>query len=266
MKKYKDLYGKDYNLILTEGFANSLCVLFGGEDLNFDSGVFVDLVNCSGRVKKALIYCPLSVAEWVVESQAERKSRIVKVAPLQIKTVTAPNSSSYASLFSMLSAKTQSRKTLKDRDSIRTVFDVLRKQGVKSLLVSSSKKISEYLEGRATKVVAVTNGVAAINKTLEEIKKNEYDFIFVVDRDYSDSIKTSLPLSKQSSKTLDEIVSRFELLSDATDVYWHGDVLLGFCPDKGCSAFVLGSKSGSICVADSNVSHFFAVKNLSNDA
>lgn len=258
MMKYKNLYGKEYNRTNTSSLANSLCLLFGLSEMNIDSGVYVDLLNCAGRVNKAVIYCPLSVAEWVVESQPLVKERIEKIAPLQIGAVTKPSRNSLVPVCSMLSGENENKKSVKNKTNA-SIFEILQKAGRKCLLISSDKKTAEYYENKVA-TIKVSCGTECLNNALERIKNKEYDFIFIVDNDYSDVIKTSLPLSKLSKKTLDSVVDKFELLSDAIDVYPQGDVLLGFCPDKGCSAFFLGSKSGSISIAETNVSHFFAVK------
>lgn len=260
--KYKNLYGKEYNRINTKSLANSLCLLFGLTEINVDSGVYVDLLNCVGRVNKAVIYCPLSVAEWVADNQPVFKEKIEKIAPLRIKAVTNPTRNSLAPVCTMLSSEFENSQSIKNNTNA-SIFEILQKAGKKCLLVASDKKTAEYYENKVATIKA-SCGIACINNALEIIKNKEYDFIFIVDGDYSEVVKTSLPLSKSSKNTLDGLSFRFELLSDAIDVYPQGEVLLGFCPDKGCHAFFLGSKSGSISIADSNVSHFFAVKGGEN--
>lgn len=263
MIKYKNLYPKEYNTLHSASLANSLCALFGVEPIENDTtSEFIDLVNCAKRVDKALIYCPLAVGEWILESQVALKSELLSVAELEIHCVSDSSRKRNVGLLGMFSGKSLSSKDVKKGELLApTIFDALKKTKKKSLIISTlPTSFNELFKSKSVDIIKVKSGAESVNTALKIIKENVYDLIFVLDADYEDCVRVELPLSKGAKKVLEKQVSRFSLLNDATDVYWKGDMLLGFCPDRGCHRGLFTSRFSSMKSADTNVTHFYGVK------
>lgn len=264
MIKYKNLYPKEYNTLQSASLANSLAVLFGVDVIDDDTvSEFIDLVNCAKRVDKALIYCPLSVGEWILESDKALKSELLSIAPLELHCVSDSSKKRNLGLLGMLSGKSISSKNIRKGELvIPCIFDALKKTKKKSLIISTAEKsFNDLFKEKSVDLIKAKSGAESVNIALKILKENIYDFVFVIDSDYEDCIRVGLPLSKGAKNVLKNQVSRFSLLSDASDVYWKGDILLGFCPDKGCHRGLLTGHFGSIRTADINVTHFYSVKN-----
>ena len=263
MIKYKNLYPKEYNTLHSASLANSLCVLFGVDTIeNETASEFLDLVNCAKRVDKALIYCPLTVAEWALESEVQLKSELLSRAPLEIHCVSDSSRKRNAGLLGMILGKTPSSKDVKKGEFLSpTIFDALKKTKKKALIVSTlPNSFNDLFKSQSVDVVKVKSGAESVNTALKIIKEDIYDLVFVLDGDYEDCVRIGLPLSKGAKKVLEKQVSRFSLLNDATDVYWKGDILIGFCPDRGCHRGLFTSRFGSMKPSDTNVTHFYGVK------
>lgn len=263
MIKYKSLYAKEYNKTQSASLANSLALLFGAEVIGENTAPeIIDLVNCAKRVDKALIYCPVSLAEWVANSDVVLKNKLLSIAPLEVNCVANSSRKNFYNILNMLSGKLIRSKDIKNGELIpQTIFDGLTKTKKRSLIISTaSNSFNDLFKQKPVDLIKVKSGAESINTALKFLKENIYDFIFVIDSDYDDCIRLGLPLSKASQKVYEKQVERFSLLNDATDVYWQGDILLGFCPDKGCHRGLFTGKSGSISVADLNVVHYYSVK------
>ncbi len=265
MIKYKSLYSKEYNTLRSASLANSLAILFGSDIIGNDTARdFIDLVNCAKRVDKALIYCPLSLGEWVLENEVALKSELLSIAQLELHCVSDSSIKRDFGPLNMLTGKALCSKDVKKGElSIPTVFDVLEKTEKKSLIISTlSNSFNNLFKEKKVDVIKANSGSECVNTAIKIIKEKVYDFVFIIDGDYDDCIRIGLPLSKGAKKVIADQVSRFSILSDATEVYWKGDVLLGFCPDKGCHRGLFTSHTGSINIADVNVTHFYGIKNM----
>lgn len=263
MIKYKNLYPKDYNTLLSSGLANSLCILFGVDTIENDTtSEFVDLVNCAKRVDKALIYCPSAVGEWVLESEVALKSELLSFAQLELHCVSDSSKRRNVGLLGMIAGKTISSKDMKKGELLApTIFDALKKTKKKSLIISTlPASFNDLFKSKSVDIIKVKSGAESVNTALKIIKEDVYDLVFVIDGDYEDCVRIGLPLSKSAKKVLEKQVSRFSLLNDATDVYWKGDILFGFCPERGCHRGLFASRFSSMKPSDTNVTHFYSVK------
>lgn len=265
MIKYKNLYSKEYNNLRSASLANSLALLFGLDTVDNDDTApeLLDLVNCAKRVDKALIYCPLSLAEWVLDSNVTLKNQLCTVAQLEFRCVSDSLGKKEYGLLNMLTGKAVSSKNVKNGElELPTIFDALKKTKKKALIISTlSNSFNDLFKGKSVDIMKTKSGAESLNTALRIIKEDIYDLVFVIDSDYDDCIRIGLPLSKGAKKVVEEQISRFNLLNDATDVYWKGDILLGFCPDKGCHRSLLTGRTCGISAPDMNVMHFYNIKN-----
>lgn len=260
MENYKSYYKKEYNNNKSYDLANTLSLLLMGDEVNPLADCYTELVNLAKRVDRAVIYCPLSLAEWIVANNSDVYNKLSNLSHVQVKAVALPTKRENISFLNMFSAKALTGKDVKNRLTVNTVFDCLQKAQKKSLILSSVSKIEKQLSNKCVDVIRVSNGTEAVNKAVAAIKSEDYHLIIIIDRDYEDCIGLTRPYSKSGLAALDKVLQKYELINDAVDVYYKCDSLVGMCPDKGCSVRLLHTSTSSMGIADSNVEHFFTIK------
>ncbi len=260
MENYKSYYKKEYNNNKSFDLANTLSLLLTGDEVNPLSDNYTELVNLAKRVDRAVIYCPLSLAEWILVNNAGVYNKLCELSHVQVKAVALPKKYENISLLNMFAARALSRREVKNRITVDTVFDCLQKAQKKNLVVTSVPKLEKQLSNKYVDVIKVPNGMEAVNKAVSAIKSGDYHLIIVVDRDYEDCIGLTRPYSKSGLVALEKVMQKYELINDAVDVYYKCDCLVGMCPDKGCSVRLFHSATSAIGIADSNVEYFFTIK------
>lgn len=251
----------DYNSQSIRYFAPTLAQSLGAPTGGFKLNPDALFAESFGDVEKAIIFHPTAMGVSFINSFPEVFEPLREKVLERIDVLTQYPTEKAVCLTSAYTGATMEEHGVRDKTykvGCFSLFDALASVGKKCALVTPKKSGYDFIfSERPLDIFTVEQDIEAINKALNLIKGNEYDYIAVVNSDYEDMMRVSGPLSKESKKVAEVEVKAFCLLCDAASVYWKEPCLVGFCPDRGAHKTLFGGKSGSANASDMNVTHFF---------
>lgn len=251
----------NYNSQSIKYFAPSMAQVLGAPTNVFKTNPDALFSESFGDVDKAVIYHPVCMGEAFVNSFPEVFEPLREKVGERLDIITQFPTDAAVCISSAYTGATMEEHGVRDKNykvGCFTLFDALSSVGKKCALITPSKSYYDRIfSTRAVDIIKTENDMDAINKALNLIKGNEYDYIAVINTDYESMTRVSGPFSKDSKKVAEAEVKAFCLLYDAASVYWQGSSLVGFCPERGAHKTLFGGRSGSANALDMNVTHFF---------
>lgn len=221
----------------------------------------------SNKVDKILIYNPDAIGEWIYNKYRDRFKAVEDNSDISVSYITAYPPMTpvcFATMFTGAQPQVHGiKRYTKPRLDIDTIFDSYIRAGLKVAMVAvAEQSIPKLFAGREMDYYLLPNDKAVIDKALELIKENKYDVIEVYNQEYDDAIHRSHPQSRRALKAIDNYVSSYTKLVDATREHWKdSDTFLAFATDHGTHRAIwgLGMHYRNI-PKDMNIIHFYSVQ------
>lgn len=217
---------------------------------------------------RVLMFNPDAIGEWVFERNADLFPNVLKYAPFPVKMITAFPPKTPVCFGTMYTGAAPEihgiQKYEKKVIKTESIFDVLVKAGKKVAIVavqnSSMAKIFAGKDGVDYYICKYDNKV--IEKTLELIEMDKYDFICVYNQEYDDAIHRSHPLADRAIRAIQNYNDSFGALAAKADESWKfHNTLITFSPDHGVHRMLIGlGNHGKFIPKDMNIIHYFGVQ------
>lgn len=250
----------------------SLCKVMGVEPPRYSEGIIDELVEYAlsktdgESVDRILMYNPDAIGQWTYEKYSDKFEPMRKYAPFELDmlTVFPPKTPvCFGSMYTGASPEVHGIQHYeKSLIKIDSIFDALIRAGKKPCIVAvknsslanifNERKMDYFFEDYDNEVIA---------KTVELIKKDEYDFIVVYNQEFDDVMHRSHPNSKRSQKALDHHAQSFDILGRYVSECWkRHNTLLGCATDHGTHRewYLLGQHCKNI-PEDMNIKHYYGV-------
>ncbi len=239
---------------------------YTAEDAINDLADYITGATKSGKIQKALIFNPDAVGQWVFEKYKGKFDKMLEHAPHEVPmlSVVPPKTPvCFASIYSGASPLVHKvDRYTKPVLKIDTLFDALIRAGKRPCIVSvADQSMDKIFKERDMDYFSLPYDGEVIEKALELIDSDKYDFIAVYNQEYDDKMHRSYPESKQALAALDHYAANFERLAIRVKERWKEyDSLIAVLTDHGVHRewFGLG-QHGKEIPKDMNVKHFYGV-------
>ncbi len=262
----------EFNKESLTGLAGALCECMGIDPPEHSECVTKDLVDYvmkqtkGEKVDRVIMFNPDAIGQWIYEKYYDKFEKFRKGAPYEQKYLTVFPPKTPVCFGSMYTGAQPSvhgiQRYTKPVIKIDTIFDALIRAGKKPCIIavqnSSMSKI--YLERDMDYYFEVYDN-ETVDKALEIIKEDKYDFICVYNQEYDDVMHRSHPQSYWSMKAIDHYNNNFERISNAVKENWKNhNTLIGIGPDHGTHRewYLLGQHGKNI-PKDMNIVHWYGV-------
>ncbi|NCA66590.1 MAG: hypothetical protein EOM87_00850 [Clostridia bacterium] len=220
----------------------------------------------TGKVDRVLVFNPDAIGQWIYEKYIEKFSPIIKYAPHvqpMLSVIPPKTPVCFASIYSGAEPSVHKiDRYTKPVLKIDTMFDALIRAGKKPCIISvANQSMDKIFKERDMAYYSLSYDGEVIEKALELIERDEYDFIAVYNQEYDDCMHRTHPQSKCSLAALDHYAANFERMAKAVMQYWgEHDTLLALITDHGVHRewFGLGQHGKNI-PKDMNIAHFYGV-------
>lgn len=220
-----------------------------------------------GPVRKALLYAPDAIGEWLYQANIEEFKPVIKLAPVEIEIQSIYPSKTpvcYGSMFTGMQP-IEHGITKPDRRvlTVDTLFDTLERSGYKVAIVATTRSSIDILfKERKIDYYSEPYDDEVNSRVLEALKNHDYDVIVVYNQEYDDGIHSTTPTSEKSMKGFRNHLKSFVELSNAfNQKYKHEKRCIAFLPDHGTHLDSDTGKGthGTDMPEDMDVRHFWGV-------
>lgn len=215
--------------------------------------------NLNG-IEKAVFYNPSSIGAAVIDRFSEEFEKSLSLFKMPFACDCTASSTCFASMYTGAKRdihgirRERSKKLLAD-----TIFDSLARSNKKSAVVAlKGTAAARIFINTAADIFVERYDAEAVSCALTLIKQGSYDCIAVFNREYDDAAQLFGSNSKAAIKAIRNHIEAFTLLSDAAEVYWNADTLVGFCPERGArrKVFARGNNISEL----KNIYHYFGIR------
>lgn len=272
MKNLQRNCSDNFNSIPLTHIAATLASVIGVEPPTLSEGKidclqeYIVNKSVSKKAERVLIYNPDAIGQWIVEKYKDKFKKVLEQAPftLNMKSVIPPKTPvCFASMYSGASPEIHGiQKYTKPVLTVCTLFDTLIKAGKKPCIVTVANQSMDLIfRERNMDYYSLCNDNAVIEKALELIKEDKYDFICVYNQEYDDVMHRTHPCSKGAVRAIEHYADSFDRLAKAVKSCWQQyDSLIAYLPDHGVHRewYFLGQHGKNI-PKDMNIIHFYGV-------
>ena len=218
-------------------------------------------------IKKALLYAPDAIGEWLFQAHKPELKDVIAEAPLQVSVrsmVPSYTPVCYGSMFTgMEPAEHGITKYMKPVLQVETLFDAAYNAGLKVALIAV-KDCSIDLIFRERKIDYYTEKYdPEVNQRVLDILENkDYDLIVAYNQEYDDLMHDSTPTDPAAIDAFRRHLKAFKVLTDAFNKRYSGvDRVIAFLPDHGTHVDPESGKGshGTESPEDMEVRHFWGV-------
>ncbi|MFN8670487.1 MAG: hypothetical protein U0457_00195 [Candidatus Sericytochromatia bacterium] len=218
------------------------------------------------KIEKVLVFAPDAVGEFLQKDYSNYFDEVKKYAPISLKIASVFKPVTpvcFASMFTgALPTVHGIKKYEKPVIKIDTIFDSLIEENKKTTIVSvKNSSIDLIFRNRNLDYYSEKYDKEVIEKTIELLKKDKYDFILAYNQEYDDSIHDTYPLSEKSLIALKNQNSNFVKLAKAfNELYFNYNRAIIYTPDHGCHINENGfGDHGENIKEDMNIIHFWGI-------
>jgi predicted AlkP superfamily pyrophosphatase or phosphodiesterase len=208
-----------------------------GSTTNIISEVTSEAMN--NTIKKALLYAPDAIGEWLFQAHRYEFKDVIKEAPIQVKIQSMNPSSTpvcYSSMFTGLKPEEHGiTKYMKPVLKVETLFDTLAEAGKKvSLVAVKDCSIDLVFRGRDIDYYTEEYDPQVNERVLQLLEETDYDLIVAYNQEYDDVMHKSTPTSPEALKAFRRHLETFKMLADAFNKRYRSDNrVIAFLPDHG---------------------------------
>lgn len=219
-----------------------------------------------GKVDRVIIYNPDAISDYIFNNYADKfakvKEHLTYVQPM-LSMIPPKTPVCFASIYSGATPDQHGiTKYKKPVLTIDTIFDALIRAGKKPCIVSvAEQSMDKIFRNRDMAYYSTVDDKTAVDKAIELIKQDQYDFICVYNQEHDSVMHLSHPLSKKSLKAIDNYCDNFDRIACAVKRYWkYHDTLVGFATDHGTHRAWYGlGDHGKNIPADMNITHLYDI-------
>ncbi|MBY0414678.1 MAG: alkaline phosphatase family protein [Bdellovibrionales bacterium] len=227
---------------------------------------YLDLKQFTGKIEKALIYCPDAFGYHALKKLPELHAKILESSTHQTELQSIHPSVTpvcFASLFTGGTPEEHGiEKYSKPVLTCDTLFDALIRSGKKVAIISvKNSSIDLIFKERALDYYSMDYDPLVSMKALELLAKNEHDVIVVYHQEYDDLLHDSGLFSELAIKALEHHADSWEMLVRKAKEAWGKNFLVAFTPDHG--GHIEGDQGlgnhGENIPEDMELRHFFHI-------
>ena len=275
-KLIHDLYGKpqrkDFNKEELTGLTGALCKVMGIEAPKQAEGVTQPLVDYvkekigDEKIDRVVMYNPDAIGEWIYELYYDKFESFRANAPYEqkFKTVIPPKTPvCFGSMYTGASPSVHGiQRYEKPVIKIDSIFDALIRAGKKPCIIAvKGSSMSKIFNEREMDYYFEAYDKEVVNKALEIIKEDKYDFICIYNQEYDDAMHRTHPKSLWSKGAIKRYNANFERIgAQVRESLSSHNTLLGCGPDHGVHRewYLLGQHGKNI-PKDMNIVHWYGV-------
>lgn len=272
----EELYGKkaymEYNDESLLGLTGALCKCMDIEPPKNSEGITQDLVDYvmgitkGEKVDRVVMYNPDAVGMWIYHKYYDRLKGFRDNAPYEqkYKTVFPPKTPvCFGSMYTGASPSVHGiQRYEKPVIKIDSIFDALIRAGKKPCIIAvKGSSMSKIFNEREMDYYFEVYDKEVVDKALEIIKEDKYDFICIYNQEYDDAMHRTHPKSLWSKAALKRYNDSFERIANQVrESLTDHNTLLGCGPDHGVHRewYLLG-QHGKDIPKDMNIIHWYGV-------
>ena len=272
----KDLYGDkepvEFNTEPLTGLTGALCKSMGIEAPNNSEGVAQDLVDYimsqtnGEKIDRVVMYNPDAIGMWIYQKYYDKFESFRSNAPYEQKFITVFPPKTPVCFGSMYTGASPSihgiQRYEKPVIKIDTIFDALIRAGKKPCIIAvKGSSLSKIFNERDMDYYFEAYDKEVVDKALEIIKEDKYDFIVIYNQEYDDAMHRTHPKSLWSKGAIKRYNESFARIGAQVRESLGGhNTLLGCGPDHGVHRewYLLGQHGKNI-PKDMNIVHWYGV-------
>ncbi len=220
----------------------------------------------SDTFDRVVIFNPDAIGKWIVEKYPEKFEKVRKYAPEEVKMLSMIPPKTPVCFASIYTGATPAEHGIQHYEKpvvkIESLFDALIRAGKKCCIVSvANQSMDKIFRERNMDYFSLPYDGETVDKAIELIKADEYDFIAVYCQEYDDKMHRSQPRNPWALKAIDHYAEEFEKLVLAIrENYAAHNTLYAYMPDHGVHLTWYGlGQHGKNITKDMNVLHFYGV-------
>lgn len=260
-----------YHTTPIAAMANTLAAILSVRDIA-GTEELEDLVRYAyqGDAKQVLLFCPSAVGSAVLSHYHELADKIKANAPIAQEFVVPYPADSATALASMFAGVMVDKS---NRDAYDRVFDDAERAEAQRSLFSECKgkrrvcvcmpdghPARNLWQNTGAEIITAKQDMDVVTKATECIRKDCYDLLVVLVTEFDEMLHAVKLYGKRCDAAMEHHITEFQLLCDAMQVYTRSNTFVGFCPDHGCHAGILGGGAHhSHRAEDLNVTHYYGV-------
>ena len=255
-----------------QGLCGALCKSIGIEPPKCSEGVAKDLVDYVMKqtnnkgVDKIVMYNPDAIGAWIYETYYDKFKSFRDNAPFEQKflTVFPPKTPvCFGTMYTGASPTVHGlQKYEKPVIKIDTIFEALLRAGKKPCIIAvQGSSMANIYNGKDMDYFFEKYDGEVVDKAIEIIKQDKYDFICIYNQEYDDAMHRTHPKSLWSKAAIGRYNKYFERIATAVKENMSGyNTLLGCGPDHGTHRewYLLGQHGKNI-PKDMNIVHWYGV-------
>lgn len=274
MEKLKN---NEFNTEKLTGLTGALCACMGIDAPKCSEGVTQDLVDYVMKatnnegVDRIVMYNPDAIGQWIYEKYYDKFKAFRDNAPYEQKflTVFPPKTPvCFGSMYTGASPAVHGiQKYEKPVIRIDTIFDALKRAGKRPCIVAvKGSSLSKIFNERNMDYYFEAYDKEVVDKAIDIIKRDEYDFIVIYNQEYDDAMHRTHPKSLWSKAAIKRYNQSFERIANQVkESLTNHNTLLGCGPDHGVHRewYLLGQHGKNI-PKDMNIVHWYGVYSKKN--
>ena len=225
----------------------------------------MDKTNNKG-VDKIVMYNPDAIGAWIYERYYDKFKSFRDNAPYEQCFLTAFPPKTPVCFGTMYTGASPSVHGItryeKPVIKIDTIFDALIRAGKKPCIIAvQGSSMANIYNGKDMDYYFEKYDKEVVDKAIEIIKEDKYDFICIYNQEYDDAMHRSHPKSLWSKAAIGRYNKYFERIAQAVKENMSGyNTLLGCGPDHGTHRewYLLGQHGKNI-PKDMNIVHWYGV-------
>ena len=260
-----------YHTMPISALANTFAAILEVKDIvGTDEMEDIVRVAYTGDAKQMLLFCPSAAGSAVMAHYEELASKVKTTSPIACDLVVpfpADSATSLASMFGGVMVDKGNKdaydRTFDDNPDAqppRSLFTECKGKRRVCVCMPEHHPARNLWQNTGAEIITARLDMDVVTKATECIRKDCYDLIVVIVTEFDDMLHAVKLYGKRCDAAMEHYITEYQLLCDAMQVYTRSNTFVGFCPDHGCHAGLLGGGTHhSHRAEDLNVTHYFGV-------
>lgn len=213
---------------------------------------------------RVVIFNPDAIGRWIIEKYPEKFQYVRRYAPHEVNMLSMIPPKTPVCFASIYTGATPQEHGIQHYEKpvvkIDSLFDAMLRAGKKCCIVSvANQSMDKIFRERNMDYYSLPYDKKTVEKAIELIKADNYDFIAVYCQEYDDKMHRSQPRNPWALHAIDHYQELFTKLAEAIKTYYTAhDTLLAYMPDHGVHLAWYGlGQHGKNIVKDMNVIQFY---------
>lgn len=263
---------EQFNTIPLTTLTGTFCACMGVEPPKYATTKIDELVEyitsrCqNGKVDRVIIYNPDAIGDYIYRKYYDKFASVrkhLKREQPMLSMIPPKTPVCFASIYSGATPEQHGiSKYVKPVLTIDTIFDALIRAGKKPCIVSvAGQSMDKIFRERDMDYYSTADDRSAVDKAIELVKEDKYDFICVYNQEHDSVMHITHPQSRFALRALDHYCDNFDRLATAVKENWKNhDTLVGFATDHGTHREWYGlGQHGKNIPKDMNITHLYDI-------